>query len=329
VGLTPSVGKNYFDPDWVTIDSKLFVRKGRKLLYIPTGKFNCLVRTRGQSDTFCEALKSGFAPNKIRYFSKDRLCQTPRSLDIPVEYGGLGDIFRTEEETMLDKLIYTFEKRKRCRVVPTKQTVRGLRVLQVPAFAAKELNLHTVRMTVSHEQLEWQEEVEGEPIGAQAFPHREFNRFKKWAFSPDNSHFHDCVQRTKIRSERPLSLMNSVTVIVKSDFEFARLTNLVETEYSSFHSIGNKSNARIRSYDSFLKSQQQGSTPLRRTGSFESQSVGVSSTVPSGKRTFRSPLATSSYPPTQESREPSRFERWANPLYYGSSLSLYQEFGSH
>jgi len=281
-----------------------------------------LVRHERQSDTFLTALKSGFTPEAIRYFSKGRLTQTPRSLDVPVDYGGLGDIFRKEKQTIMDHLIYVFEKRKRCRVVATKHVVRELRILQVPLFAAKELKLKEARLKVSDDQLQFEVDEDAEPLGAQRFPYKEFKRFEKWAHSRDNKHFFECVVRMDLRKERPLSLMKTVTVVLRSDFEYARLNNLVEQEYSKFHSIGEKSNAKVRTVRSILERRRE-KRPLNAiTGEGPS-------TLPLGRRQRPSPLLRdeSASLSTSSDDAPTREERYNNPLVYGSTLSLLHEFG--
>lgn len=330
VGLKPSVGKNYAARDWVSIDSKLFVKKKNKLEEVQTGKFKCLVRTARQTDTFETALKSGFTPNQVRYYSAARLKETPRSLNIPVCYGGLGDKFRREEgdETIRDRLIYIYEKRKRCRVVPTKQTLRELRILKVPLFAAKELKIAQVRLKVEEDQLEWEDPEERDQLGAEVFPHREFDRFQKWAHKEENNQFFRCVARLDLKRERPLTLYKSVTVVVQSDFEFARLNNLVEREFSRFHSIGEKSNKLSRIVDS-VRSRRRRSSPkgipahlLTRLQEGGRSSVAETGALRATRQT-RTVVNTS----TSESEGPTDLERWNNPLVYGSTLSLLNKMG--
>jgi hypothetical protein len=85
LGLEPSVGKNYQSTRWFTIDSKLFV-DGK-----PYGNslFKWLGNTSG-IDQIPTLLERGMKKSTIVYFYKRLLDQSRRSMDVPVNFGGLG-----------------------------------------------------------------------------------------------------------------------------------------------------------------------------------------------------------------------------------------------
>jgi hypothetical protein len=105
MGLKPSIGKNYCSKIFGTINSQLFIRSKRtqEFRIVPTGKFKTII-SRNVLDTKA-AFDHGFDEKDIVQFSKHLLLKTPQSLDIPIEYGGLGREFR-KKDNRLDRRIY-------------------------------------------------------------------------------------------------------------------------------------------------------------------------------------------------------------------------------
>lgn len=84
IGLGLSMGKNYISSDWGSIDSQLFVNGKR----MSTGKYTCYKGTNAQMvETL---LKKGLSKSVVVNLSRDFLKQTPRSIDVSTEFGGLG-----------------------------------------------------------------------------------------------------------------------------------------------------------------------------------------------------------------------------------------------
>nr|UJQ92843.1 MAG: putative RNA-dependent RNA polymerase [Narnaviridae sp.] len=105
MGLKPSIGKNYCSKIFGTINSQLFIRSKRtnEFRIINTGKFKTILSRKVMNTK--TAFENGFDEKDIVIFSKAQLSKTPQSLDIPIEYGGLGREFR-KENNRLDRRIY-------------------------------------------------------------------------------------------------------------------------------------------------------------------------------------------------------------------------------
>lgn len=114
IGLKPSIGKNYQSKDWCSINSQIIFRdRSRKdqldFIWKPTGCFKALKNLEKFSQNFRKALE--VRPNSLGQHIVDakRILQlTPQSVEIPTEFGGLGDIFRREPK-LEDKEIYFFK----------------------------------------------------------------------------------------------------------------------------------------------------------------------------------------------------------------------------
>ncbi|APG77155.1 RNA-dependent RNA polymerase [Beihai narna-like virus 17] len=99
IGLSLSIGKNFIDPDFCTINSQLFFNGEVQ----HTGKVSCQQR-HGTTLGYCfqeaqfywgpqEFIKAEFVRRNLHELRK-----TPRSLDLPVSLGGLG-LYETMEKT--------------------------------------------------------------------------------------------------------------------------------------------------------------------------------------------------------------------------------------
>jgi hypothetical protein len=111
MGLEPSIGKNYLSSSFGSINSQLFYRKRNncQLKMLKTGKFRTIL-SKKVLDTKT-AFENGFSEKDLATFSKHLLQKTPQSLDIPLEYGGLGRSFNyikrcSGKVTRTDRRIY-------------------------------------------------------------------------------------------------------------------------------------------------------------------------------------------------------------------------------
>lgn len=107
IGLSLSKGKNYISKEFISIDSQLFTNDIgiRKEI---TGKFKLVSRTEKDEFTCDRAMKNGFTKEQIRRYCSEQLSKTCRSLDIPIDYGGLGESesFPDRPLTLHEKVVY-------------------------------------------------------------------------------------------------------------------------------------------------------------------------------------------------------------------------------
>jgi hypothetical protein len=84
IGLGLSMGKNYVDERWGSIDSQVFFEGVRK----NTGKYSSYIGDDAQKvETL---LRKGLSKSYVVKLSKAFLKKTPRSIDVSTEFGGLG-----------------------------------------------------------------------------------------------------------------------------------------------------------------------------------------------------------------------------------------------
>jgi len=106
-GLLPSIGKNYVSKTFGTFNSKLIVDK----IVTPFVQPN-LMRREGKSIASCfkEASLNGAKPVQLIRRNQKWLKKSMRSLDVPVEYGGLGKEFRAMSKSLerQARLVYLY-----------------------------------------------------------------------------------------------------------------------------------------------------------------------------------------------------------------------------
>jgi len=106
-GLLPSIGKNYVSKNFGTFNSKLIVDK----IVTPFVQPN-LMRREGKSIASCfkEASLNGAKPVQLIRRNQNWLKKSMRSLDVPVEFGGLGKEFRTMSKSLerQARLVYLY-----------------------------------------------------------------------------------------------------------------------------------------------------------------------------------------------------------------------------
>jgi len=146
VGLSLSVGKNYLSKEFVSIDSQLFYHDSGKLTKLQTGKFK-LACDAGDFQCFRKALAQRFRKSQLVRFNKASLTRTPQSLDIAVEYGGLGDE-NVKEFSFLDKAIYYYLKSRSNKV---KNPLDNIFI--VPKQVANRLGLIKVDLPLEDEHI--------------------------------------------------------------------------------------------------------------------------------------------------------------------------------
>jgi hypothetical protein len=197
VGLSLSVGKNYISKDYVSIDSQLFCRVDDTMVRQKTGKFKLIKRERDQSFTCEKAMINGFNRRQIRTYCADQLQQTVRSLDVPVDYGGLGESgsFPDRPITMHEKLVYL-------SLVESKAKPKRLagNIYQIEKGTAAVLNLEKGSHHDS-DQKDSDRDDEGELLRQTTRLHR---RFRK------NAGFALFVKQLELPKCRPIPTIKSV-----------------------------------------------------------------------------------------------------------------------
>lgn len=108
MGLIPSVGKNYLSRTWFTINSQICTSgvQSNRINVDPSLAFNVLwshKARKGEIDTIREACQR-YPKSEVVKYLKSALRQTPRSLDIAVNQGGLG-MKNTRKPTLIDREI--------------------------------------------------------------------------------------------------------------------------------------------------------------------------------------------------------------------------------
>jgi hypothetical protein len=119
MGLVPSIGKNFQDRSFGTINSQILFRKRKdnSFIYRSSGKAKLIVR----KDRLLvrDAVKEGFSISQIVHFGKSVLLKTPQSIDISSSFGGLG-VESTRPLTRTDRMIYLFKVSRLRRSLPEK-----------------------------------------------------------------------------------------------------------------------------------------------------------------------------------------------------------------
>jgi hypothetical protein len=104
IGLGLSMGKNYVSGTWGSIDSQVFFQGKR----VNTGKYSCY---RGDHESKVTVLlKKGLSKAHVVKLSKSFLKNTPRSIDVSTEFGGLG--IMGEPNTNRARILYNQKLRK-------------------------------------------------------------------------------------------------------------------------------------------------------------------------------------------------------------------------
>jgi hypothetical protein len=115
-GLKPSIGKSYFLRNFGTFNSQLITRDGVLKKHL---NLNVLMRKdKPMGRCFHDFLTNGGARRILVEHNEERLKHDARNLDIPVEFGGLGDSFRYDRGnrsstfSRRDRLCYLYQLRR-------------------------------------------------------------------------------------------------------------------------------------------------------------------------------------------------------------------------
>jgi hypothetical protein len=205
MGLKPSIGKNYTSASFGSINSQLILRKGHNWEVQKTGKFKCLSRKNGQNITARKSLEI-YPINLVVEMCRELLEQTPQSLDIPTEFGGIGISFN-REPNLQDKEIYFWKlMSKHCQII----TQLDDRVLcRIPKSLVKKYG-NIIKMSQINEP--YDEHVFDLPGNEEEiiFEWNSFRRFQK--FYKQNRNLRERIRNSNLKNEIPLNLVKSETI---------------------------------------------------------------------------------------------------------------------
>jgi hypothetical protein len=220
MGLKPSIGKNYESRFFGTINSQLVERHVETFKVIPTGCFNCLIREDHNLQTISTALKVFSKPNVVT-FNKHSLQRTLQSIDIPVEYGGLG-LSLDRIPTQIDKWIYLFKLHG--KHVQKIQELDDKILFRIPKHIYMKFKnlipIHQINVPYNEELFDITDELNDD------FPFREFKKFMNWGTKIPN--IRSRVANMQLENEIPLNLLSPITCWIP--IEFKELFNSIKIQ---------------------------------------------------------------------------------------------------
>jgi hypothetical protein len=211
MGLKPSIGKNYMAPGWGTINSQLVVLEGSRAVHESTGSFGATGKVSNYLQCLCEAIRID-PENKPSFIvqAKKILKRTPQSVDISVDFGGLGPINFKKEE-LRDKEIYIFKllKRSFSKILEIDDQQYWRLPKHLFMLYKNVLNCKVIREIPDIDP----DEADDDRI----FPYREFRQFQKWYKSVPV--VRERVWSVSFEKEIPLNLIKPVTVLIPKSHE--------------------------------------------------------------------------------------------------------------
>lgn len=132
MGLTPSLGKNYLSDSFGLINSQMYLSREEKV--VVCGKLSLIAR-EGKPLAECYSYAKVLYPSTgleslFKILNTPLLRRTPRSLRVPVRWGGLSSRFENGFDQTLAKKVYLFYLLR--KTVNNKVRVPGTSILFVP-----------------------------------------------------------------------------------------------------------------------------------------------------------------------------------------------------
>ncbi|APG77000.1 RNA-dependent RNA polymerase [Beihai narna-like virus 14] len=190
LGLVPSIGKNFQDMSFGTINSELLFRrkKGNTFRSADTGKPGLLVRKNMPLAHL--ALKEGYSKGQVVLWGKPSLERHPGSIDVPLNFGGLGVEFDpSRRPTRKDRSLYLFHADRllrHIRQVSRVEMTPGRSLVCLPRALAKgplRSLCEDARQQVADFRLVAQSVMDTLLTEQEAeFPWREFHLFRRSAW---------------------------------------------------------------------------------------------------------------------------------------------------
>nr|UJQ92858.1 MAG: putative RNA-dependent RNA polymerase [Narnaviridae sp.] len=216
MGLKPSIGKNYCSKFFGSINSQLFVRskKTNSFGMIHTGKFKTIL-SRNVIDTKA-AFENGFEEKDIVIFSKHILNKTPQSLDIPIEYGGLGRKFG-KEVNRLDRRIYLQKMGELSDVIEVGRIPElNCSIVRGPKYYLRDYFKFQIKNQRIINRIQTFEQSQMETLAI-----NEVKPFKLLPFKGNKIVSHpllrDFLNNGNLEKSIPLNLLSSVTIAISTD----------------------------------------------------------------------------------------------------------------
>lgn len=216
MGLKPSLGKNYCSKIFGSINSQLFVRnkKTNNFKLIHTGKFKTIL-SRNVLDSKA-AFESGFEEKDLVIFSKHILSKTPQSLDIPIEYGGLGRKFG-KEDNRLDRRIYLQKMGELTDVIEVGRIPElNCSIIRGPKYFLRDYFKFQIKNQRIITRIQTYEQSQMETLAI-----NEVKPFKLSRFRGDSMVSHpllrEFLNHGKLEKSIPLNLLSSVTIAISTD----------------------------------------------------------------------------------------------------------------
>lgn len=132
MGLYPSLGKNYLSPNFGLINSQMYLSTEERV--VVSGKLSLIAR-EGKPLAECYSYAKVLYPSTgleslFKILNTPLLMRTPRSLRVPVRWGGLSSRFESGFNQSLAKKVYLFYLLR--KTVNNKVRVPGTKILLVP-----------------------------------------------------------------------------------------------------------------------------------------------------------------------------------------------------
>lgn len=205
MGLIPSIGKNYQSPSWGTVNSQLVIRdKNNSYSVRATGLFGPTQKVANFKSCIATALSiEPHSKSSLVIRARSLLKQTPESIDIPTDFGGLGISF-DKDPSLQDKEIYFFRLMAKgvCRV----GELDDVQFHRVPKHLLKlyQSVLSSMKI-VEVPDLELRGDEDNVP-----FAWGRFRSFQKWYKTVP--YLRDRIRKSDLQKELPLRLVKTVTV---------------------------------------------------------------------------------------------------------------------
>jgi len=213
-GLIPSIGKNYCAENWGSINSQLLKRDKNGFKVAATGNFGAISKITTYKLLFATALR--IEPQSKSYFikkAKKMLVQTPQSVDIPTEYGGLGVGFHKKPE-LRDRQIYFFNLyNKKIRKI---REIDDDEYWEVPKHLyMKYKGLLGSQSCIIPDPYLTEDDL-AKPSELRIF---EYNKFKKFCkFYKTVPNLRDRINKSNLEHEVPLNLLKTINIKVAKSY---------------------------------------------------------------------------------------------------------------
>lgn len=214
VGLKPSIGKNYCDRNFGSINSQLIYREHGKHQHLATGMFGAVHKTSNYLCNLQYALKIE-PQHRGQHIKKAEklLLKTPQSLDVPVSFGGLGIDFSFPQTKYMNKLIneiyfYKLFSEKCCIIREVDDSI----IIRIP----KHL-YHQFKGVIQGKKYQELPDLEVSELDFKIFDFKKFDHFKIWY--KKHPLLRSRISHAYLPREIPLNKIDTVVLKVHKDLK--------------------------------------------------------------------------------------------------------------